>query len=327
MRWLTVVLALGAGSLAAQQPDTTPGTLQEAVVSATDPTQRFAFFFPTGYDSTRSWPVLFAMDPRARALSPLRAPAGRRRTGTATSSSAVTAPRVIRLPTPTRRHSPRCTPRPGAGSGWIRVASTWWDSRERRGTHGPSRTGIMGHAAGILGAGAGLPSKWALPDPPTGGPAPVFFGTVGNSDFNYEEVIGIDSVLDRTSVRHHVAVFSGPHSWPPDALMLEGVEWFDLQAMRTGLKPADAGVDRLALRGAARGGAGPGGGRRLVRGVAALSPDRGRLRRAARDVGCGGAGGAASAHISRCRRRSSSSAGMSAGRASTSPRCGSMSRR
>jgi hypothetical protein len=74
----------------------------------------------------------------------------------------------------------------------------------------------------------------------------VFFGTVGNADFNYEELIGIDSVLDRTSVRHHVAVFDGPHSWPPDSLMLEGVEWFELQAMRTGTRVANAAwIDSL----------------------------------------------------------------------------------
>jgi hypothetical protein len=105
---------------------------------------------------------------------------------------------------------------------------------------------LIGHAAGILGAGAGLPSGWSLPDPPSGGPAPVFFGTVGNTDFNYEELVGVDSALDRTSVRHHVAIFDGPHSWPPDALMREGVEWFELQAMRTGIRPVDtAWIDSL----------------------------------------------------------------------------------
>jgi hypothetical protein len=105
---------------------------------------------------------------------------------------------------------------------------------------------MIGHAAGILGAGAGLPSGWSLPDPPTGGPSPVFFGTVGNADFNYEELIGVDSALDRTSVRHHVAIFDGPHSWPPERLMREGVEWFELQAMRTGTRPADAAwIDSL----------------------------------------------------------------------------------
>jgi len=233
---VTVALALGAGSLAAQQSDTTPGTLQETVVSATDTTQRFAFFYPTGYDSTKSWPVLFAMDPRAQALSPLkRLRAAADRYGYVIVSSYRTQSDSAPNPNEaafsamlaeTRRRI-RMDPHRLYLVGFSGTARDAWVFAYR----------LVGHAAGILGAGAGLPSRWTLVDPPTGGPAPVFFGTIGNSDFNYEEVIGIDSVLDRTTLRHHVAVFSGPHSWPPDALMLEGVEWFDLQAMRTGLKP------------------------------------------------------------------------------------------
>ena len=38
----------------------------------------------------------------------------------------------------------------------------------------------------------------------------------------------------------------GPHSWPPEPLMREGVDWFELQAMRTGIRPADAAwIDSL----------------------------------------------------------------------------------
>jgi hypothetical protein len=233
-----VALVLGAGSLAAQQPDSSLGTLQPEVVSATDTTQRFAFFFPTAYDTTRSWPVLFAMDPRAQALSPLRRlRAAADRYGYVIVSSYRT--QSDSAPNPNEaafsamyaetRRRVRMDPHRLYLVGFSGTARDAWAFAYR----------LVGHAAGILGAGAGLPSKWTLVDPPTGGPAPVFFGTIGNSDFNYEEVIGIDSVLDRTSVRHHVAVFSGPHSWAPEPLMLEGVEWFELQAMRTGLRPAD----------------------------------------------------------------------------------------
>lgn len=242
---LTASLVLGAGSLAAQQPDTARGTLLKEVVSATDTAQRFAFFFPTGYDSTRSWPVLFAMDPRARALSPLARLRG-------------AADRYGYVIVSSYRTQSDSAPNPNEAAFVAMYAET--RRRVRVDLHrlylvgfsGTARDAwafayrLVGHAAGILGAGAGLPSRWSLPDPPTGGPAPVFFGTIGNADFNYEELIGIDSVLDRTTVRHHVAVFSGPHSWPPEPLMLEGVEWFELQAMRTGLRPAEpAWIDSL----------------------------------------------------------------------------------
>ncbi len=242
---VTVALALGAGSLAAQQSDTASGTLQDSVASSTDPTQTFAFFYPTGYDSTKSWPVLFAMDPRAHAMSPLtRLRAAADRYGYVIVSSYRTqsdsAPNpneaafnAMYAETGRRVRMDRHRVYLVGFSGTARVA---WDFAYR----------LADHAAGILGAGASLPTDWVLVDPPVGGPAPVFFGTIGNADFNYEEVLGVDSLLDRTSVRHHVAVFTGPHSWPPDSLMLEGVEWFELQAMRTGLKPTvPAWVDSL----------------------------------------------------------------------------------
>ena len=231
----------GAASLSAQVPDSSevlPGTLLEEVASANDPSQRFAIFLPTGYDTTRSWPVLFAMDPRARALSPL----GRLRTA---------ADRYGYVIVSSYRTQSDSAPDPTEAAFLAMFAETRRRVRvdQRRvylvGFSGSARDAwafayrLIGHAAGILGAGAGLPSGWSLPDPPSGGPAPVFFGTVGNADFNYEELIGVDSALDRTSVRHHVAIFDGPHSWPPEPLMREGVEWFELQAMRTGTRPVD----------------------------------------------------------------------------------------
>ncbi len=244
-----VALAVStAARLASQQPDSTaalPGTLYEEVASTTDPSQRFALFLPTGYDSTRAWPVLFAMDPRARALSPLsRLRAAADRYGYVIASS--------------YRTQSDSAPDPTEAAFFAMYAETGRRIRidHRRvylvGFSGTARAGwtfayrLIGHAAGMLGAGAGLPTRWSLPDPPTGGPAPVFFGTIGISDFNYEELIGVDSALDRTTVRHHVAVFDGSHSWPPEPLMREGVEWFELQAMRTGTRAADpAWIDSI----------------------------------------------------------------------------------
>lgn len=238
----------GIGSLRAQQPDSgsaLPGTLLEEVASTTDSSQRFALFFPTGYDTTRTWPVLFAMDPRARALSPVsRLRAAADRYGYVIASSYRT--QSDSAPDPTEaaflamfaetRRRVKVDLRRVYLAGFSGTARDAWMIAYK----------LIGHAAGIFGAGAGLASGWQLPEPAVGGPAPVFFGTVGNSDFNYEELVGVDSALDRTSVRHHVATFDGPHSWPPEPLMREGVEWFELQAMRSGAKPTNAAwIDSL----------------------------------------------------------------------------------
>src|SRR2546425_6708934 len=54
---------------AAQTP---AGRLEERVTSATDTSQTFALYLPPGYTTERRWPVLFALDPRGRALLGLK---------------------------------------------------------------------------------------------------------------------------------------------------------------------------------------------------------------------------------------------------------------
>ena len=73
-------------------------------------------------------------------------------------------------------------------------------------------------------------------------PFPVF-GTAGTDDFNYIEMRLLDRKLTSP---HHLAVFSGGHTLPPDDVALEAIEWMELQAMKTGRRTRDdALVDRL----------------------------------------------------------------------------------
>jgi len=73
-------------------------------------------------------------------------------------------------------------------------------------------------------------------------PFPVF-GTAGTEDFNYIEMRLLDRKLTSP---HHLAVFSGGHTLPPDDVALEAIEWLELQAMKTGRRTRDnALVERL----------------------------------------------------------------------------------
>jgi tetratricopeptide (TPR) repeat protein len=68
----------------------------------------------------------------------------------------------------------------------------------------------------------------------------VFFGAAGTTDYNFDEMWALDTVLDRANLPHRVTYFDGPHAWPPAATLIEAVEWMELMAMRFGLKPRDA---------------------------------------------------------------------------------------
>jgi hypothetical protein len=52
--------------------DTFPvGEVVDSIVSISDPTQSYALYLPSAYDPGRTWPVMYLMDPRGRALIPM----------------------------------------------------------------------------------------------------------------------------------------------------------------------------------------------------------------------------------------------------------------
>ena len=70
--WLGVALAGVGGVLPpAVAPDLAPGEIVERVVCAADPTKTYALYVPSTCDSSRRWPVLYALDPAARGRVPV----------------------------------------------------------------------------------------------------------------------------------------------------------------------------------------------------------------------------------------------------------------
>jgi hypothetical protein len=99
--------------------------------------------------------------------------------------------------------------------------------------------------AGVIASSAGYPDdvrRKTLPFP--------LFATAGSEDFNHLEMRRLDRELTSP---HRLVIFDGGHVWLSSALALEAVEWMELQAIRTSLKPKEpAEIDRLlAVRKAA----------------------------------------------------------------------------
>jgi predicted esterase len=223
-----------------------PGSLSEQVVSIRDSRQRYAVFVPSRYDSLHPRPLLCLMDPRGRALIPLRLlrPAAERFGYIVFSSY------------DTRSDEPG-DPNEAAVNAMIADAQRLFAIDTRRiylaGFSGTARAGwdyayrLDGHIAGLLGFGAGFPPGWTPPVPAPGEPGTlVFYGGAGTTDFNYQEVQDLDAYLEQRGIRHHVASYDGPHGWPPESVMSDGLQWMELQAMRRGLVPRDsAWVDSL----------------------------------------------------------------------------------
>jgi hypothetical protein len=76
------------------------------------------------------------------------------------------------------------------------------------------------------------------------------FGTAGTEDFNYREMSHLDRTLRSP---HRVVVFEGGHAWLPVEVATEALEWMELQAMTSGIRPRDQTlIDDLFARRMAR---------------------------------------------------------------------------
>jgi tetratricopeptide (TPR) repeat protein len=52
----------------------------------------------------------------------------------------------------------------------------------------------------------------------------------------------LESRMKEAGMRYQVRSFDGDHSWPPAALGTEALEWMEVQAMKSGLRPKDAAL-------------------------------------------------------------------------------------
>ncbi len=232
-----------AQDTAASNPD---GYLVERIVSGADSTQAYALLLPTGYTSSRRWPLLLALDPRGRALIPLqrlRAKANERGYVVMSSYNSLSDGPI--------------EPNVHAMNAMIADAERALAIDKRRfyivGFSGTARLAwsfardLGDHAAGIIGIGAGV-GRPSLGDDSTWRRI-AFYGGSGQRDFNFDEMAAMDALLDTLGVPHRVRYFSGAHEWPPDSMFGAALEWMDLQAMKRGLLPYDSTwVEQLSRR-------------------------------------------------------------------------------
>jgi len=226
-------LPAGASAVRAEAPFS-PGQVVEKIACEGHPDMSYALYLPSSYDPARRWPILFVLDPRGRALVGLELfRDGAEQNGyilvSSYDSRSDSEPGInhkamnAMLPDVQKRFSVNAGRVYLAGfSGTARVS---WDFAKL----------LDGHVQGVIGAGAGLPPGFDLSKDLHF----VFFGAAGLIDFNYEEVRALDGRLDDIGMAHHIEFFEGRHGWMPKPIATEAVEWMELQAMKTGLRPKD----------------------------------------------------------------------------------------
>lgn len=229
LRWLLpLALALvPAGAVRAEIPT---GRVLAQVACSSDATQTYALYVPTRFDRGRTWPVLFCFDPGARGRVPVeRFQAAAEKFGwiVAGSNNSRNGPweanvaAIQAMLGDVGRHLPLDRRRIYVAglSGGARVAC---------------QLAVSGVAHGVIACSAGFMGS----ETPDRVPFP-FFGTAGETDFNYRELRRVDRELDERKAAHRVVIFPGGHEWLPAEVAHEALAWLDLHAMRTGVLARD----------------------------------------------------------------------------------------
>jgi hypothetical protein len=229
-----VLLVLGSVSGTRAQ-DVPRGTIVDEVKCAADATQSYALYLPSAYSPDRPWNLLIAFHPGARGrLMVEKYEAAAEQYGYIVAGSN------------TSRNGPW-----SVSAAAVQAMSADLGRRFSIDARRVYLTGLSGGArvalqvalgkndiAGVIASSAGYPDNQPRATLPF-----AVFGTAGTEDFNYIEMRMLDRKLTSP---HYLAVFSGGHTLPPDAVALEAIEWMELQAMKSGRRTRDdALVGRL----------------------------------------------------------------------------------
>ncbi len=213
------------------------GKLVERVPCAGHPEQTYALYLPRGYTPERRWPILYAFDASSDGKS----------VAALFQSAAETYGWIVVSSWNTASDGPM-------EPNFKAMSALWPDTHARfsiddsrvyaAGFSGTVRFACIlaltspGTITGIIGAGAGFP----FGSPPKKGNPFVFFGTVGDRDFNYYEMNDLDAALAGLAVPHRIEHWAGPHAWPPATLATQAVAWMEMAAMKAGKRPKDAAL-------------------------------------------------------------------------------------
>jgi predicted esterase len=234
--------------LLAGAEELTPGRVVDRIACRDKAAQSYALYLPAAYTPEKRWPVLYLLDARGRALIPIE-----RFRGAAEEFGWIL---VSSYNSASDTEDDPNTPA---------VQAMWADTHARlalddrrvylTGFSGCARASmnLAWHApkaiAGVIGCGAGLPDeKMSVRGLPF-----LYFGTVGDRDFNYYEMRELAQRLSAAKVPYRIEFFEGGHDWAPPALAGDAIAWMELEAMKSGIRRRDeARISALYSRDLAR---------------------------------------------------------------------------
>src|SRR5215467_3817894 len=226
IRGLGLILLLFAARTALAE-DFVPGQISDNVQCRKDASQHYALYVPSYFTPPRRWPVILGFDAGARG-----------RTFVERYQAAAEKYGYILAGSNNSRNGP--------WNNILDAAAAMTGDVNSRFPVDPKRTytaGMSGGAraamllalgsdtiAGVFASSAGFPNEFH-----DSVRFPVF-GSAGSDDFNHYEMDQLDRKLKSP---HRIEVFVGTHEWLTVEIAMEGVEWMEIQAMKSHLRPPD----------------------------------------------------------------------------------------
>jgi len=211
------------------------GVVIDSVICSDDPSQIYAIYLPTKYDSSKKWPIIYFFDPHGVGNLPvilykdLAEKYGFILAGTYNSENGMSWENTEK-----------------AARAFMKDTRMLLSLDNNRlytfGFSGGAMVASMvaiteGGIAGVVACGGSLPGD----HPPLKQPF-SYISFVGNKDFHYVPAEQLDKLLDSTSLSHQLVVFDGKHQWPPVSCIGRAFQWLDADAMRTKAIPVNDSI-------------------------------------------------------------------------------------
>jgi dienelactone hydrolase len=209
------------------------GVVIPEVSITVNPSHTYALYLPAAYSAQKRWPVIFALDPEAKGVEPVK----------------LMAPMAekygyIVLGSNVSRNGPMRDSINALQEMWKDAHERFRVDEKRRyltGYSGGARVAVQtallckGCVAGVIGHGSGFPDGVA----PSKDIQFVYFGASGLVDYNFPEMQKLEHDLDKLGVTHRTRFFPGGHEWATAEIWPEIFAWIELQAMKRGLRERD----------------------------------------------------------------------------------------
>ena len=210
------------------------GQVIPKVVCTADSRQSYALYLPSTFSAAQKWPVVYLFDPLARGSVAVEA-----------ARAAAEKFGYVLVASNNSRNGPMADSTAAANAIWRDTQERLPIDNQRRylaGMSGGARlvTAIAlscdGCVAGVIANAAGFP----IDKRPQRNMKFVYFGAVGDADFNYGEFVELRKTLEDSGTQYRIRIFDGQHGWAPPEVWLEALNWMDIRAMAAGTLPRDA---------------------------------------------------------------------------------------